>query len=233
MVCDECGFDPALYTASDLEGTLTMAPHVARQVVAGATPEVVERLAPVLSPLASLTEESDVHEVMHRLHQAGRVRASAVPTQRGRVEQVSSSAGGVPKLPIDHADLDAHGITVDAQADRRNHGRPWQAVCLWSVDAIEGLQAEGHPIGFGSAGENLTVSGLDWTSVTPGVRLQVGSALLQVTSYAIPCSKNARWFSDGGFWRLSHERRPGRSRVYALVLSAGSVSPGDAVVLEP
>lgn len=231
MGCDECGFDPALYTSEDLDGTLRMAPHVAAHLLADLVSPVDPTLVSLLAPLAS--EPSDAHEVMHRLHLAGRLRAASVPSQTGRVEQISASRGGVPKLPVDHAVIDAHGLTSDAQSDRRNHGRPWQAVCLWAVAAIEELQSQGHPLGYGSAGENITVSGLDWASVVPGVRLQVGTALLQVTSFAIPCSKNARWFSDEGFWRLSHERRPGRSRVYALVVSGGSVSQGDAVVLEP
>jgi len=33
---------------------------------------------------------------------------------------------------------------------------------------IEALQNEGHPIAFGSTGENLTVSGIDWQRVVPG-----------------------------------------------------------------
>ena len=70
-------------------------------------------------------------------------------------------------------------------------------------------------------------------TVTPGARLAVGDALLQVSAYAIPCAKNAGWFSDGDFQRLSHEVNPAGSRLYASVVREGAVRVGDAVVLEP
>jgi MOSC domain-containing protein YiiM len=97
---------------------------------------------------------------------------------------------------------------------------------------IASLAADGHPIGAGSAGENVTVSGLDWSDVKPGVRLRIGSVLCQVTAYAVPCKQNARWFSDGDFTRIHHSRGP-VSRVYAVVLDPGVIAVGDAVTLEP
>lgn len=203
-----------------------MAPHLAAQTAYG----VDDDLTALLLPLA---EPTDVHDVMHRLHLAGRQVHAATPTATGRVEQLSASGGGVPKLPEASVVFDGNGVVGDSQADRANHGRPWQAVCLWSAEVIEELQAEGHPIGFGSAGENITVRGLDWTTLTPGVRLGVGDALLQVTSYAIPCAKNAQWFSDGYFRRMAHDVSPGKSRLYAAVLRDGTASVRDAVVVEP
>ena len=64
-------------------------------------------------------------------------------------------------------------------------------------------------------------------------RLLVGTALLQVTSYAVPCVKNRGWFSDGEFSRMAQEVRPGQSRLYASVVVEGVVAQGDSVVLEP
>ena len=40
------------------------------------------------------------------------------------------------------------------------------------------------------------------------------------------------WFAGGDFEAMHHERGP-VSRVYATVLTPGSVAVGDAVVLEP
>ena len=48
------------------------------------------------------------------------------------------------------------------------HGGPDQALCLYSLEVIEGLAAEGHSIVPGSAGENVTVRGLDWISGRSG-----------------------------------------------------------------
>lgn len=221
MPCEVCGFRAELWDDQDRERTLLMAPHLAAQVSYPDPPEV------------SVDGLDDVHEVLHLLHVAGRSRHATTPTAAGVVAQLSTSRGGVPKAAVRAASVDGHGLDTDRQADRANHGRPWQAVCLWSAEVIEALQDEGHPIGFGSAGENVTVSGLDWATVTPGLRLLVGPVLLEVTSYAIPCAKNSQWFSDGGFRRMAHDVRPGQSRVYAAVLREGVVSHGDPVVVEP
>ena len=50
-------------------------------------------------------------------------------------------------------------------------GGPLAALCLYSLEVIQALQAEGHSIFPGSVGENITLSHLDWSRVTPGVRL--------------------------------------------------------------
>ncbi len=149
----------------------------------------------------------------------------------GRVHQINVSHGGVPKLGVPEALITASGVSGDRQADLRHHGGPDQAVCLYSLEVIEGLQAEGHPIGPGSAGENLTVVGLDWNQVTPGSRLRVGGALIEVTYPAVPCAKNAQWFSDGKFSRILESRHRGWSRMYARVLEEGRVTVGDSARL--
>lgn len=151
----------------------------------------------------------------------------------GRVHQINTSEGGVPKLPVDMAVVDLSGVVGDMQADRVHHGSPDQALCLFSLEVIEAFQAEGHPIGPGSTGENITVSGLDWSEVSPRRRLTIGEIEIEVTHYATPCSKNARWFIDGRFDRMYVRRHPGESRVYARVLEGGLVRTGDPVALVP
>jgi MOSC domain-containing protein YiiM len=177
-----------------------------------------------------------VHDATHHLIDVGRglQRLGAIPVAgTGRVAQISVSAGGVPKRAVEAARITKRGIEGDRQATRKHHGRPWQALCLWSGDVIERLRAEGHPIEPGSAGENITISGLDWAELRPGVRMRVGDALVETTLYALPCAKNARWFVDGDFGRIEHTRERGVSRLYAWVLVDGDVRTGDAVVVEP
>ncbi len=53
-----------------------------------------------------------------------------------------------------------------------------------------------------------------------------------MSSYAVPCTHNARWFKDGNFEVMHHDRGP-VSRVYATVLEPGSITTGDPAVLEP
>lgn len=150
----------------------------------------------------------------------------------GVVFQINVSRGGVPKTPIEEADVDYRGITRDSQADKRYHGSPGQALCLYAVEKLAELAAEGHHIGPGSTGENITLYGVDWSLITPGRQLRIGDeVLIEVTDYASPCKKNARWFKDGNFNRINHALHPGWSRVYARVLDIGHIKTGDRVVL--
>ena len=91
----------------------------------------------------------------------------------------------------------------------------------------------GHPIEPGLAGENLTVTGIDWASLRPGTQLLAGDVLLEISAWATPCAKNAAWFVDRSFRRMDHELHPGWSRAYAWVREPGTIRPGDAVIVEP
>jgi MOSC domain-containing protein YiiM len=104
---------------------------------------------------------------------------------------------------------------------------------LFSLELIRALQSEGHPIDVGTVGENLTVSGLDWTRVTPGCELRIGPVRLRVTEYATPCRTAGRSFLDGQFMRIAQQVHPGWSRVCARVLTAGVVEAGQPVELVP
>ncbi len=147
----------------------------------------------------------------------------------GRVAQINASGGGVPKTPMERATVNVNGIVGDRQADLEHHGGPDRALCLYSLELIEALQTEGHPITPGSTGENLTVSGLDWDLVVPGTRLRIGQAVAQVTSYTTPCSTIAGSFSDGRSARIHHVGHPGWSRVYARVILGGEIEKSDEV----
>jgi MOSC domain-containing protein YiiM len=149
------------------------------------------------------------------------------------LHQVSVSDGGVPKLPVSEVRITVDGVAGDRQRNREVHGGVDQAVCLFSLEVIEALQAEGHFIKPGSSGENLTVAGLDCPQLTPGGRLRIGDAVvLEIVKYTAPCKYNAQWFTGGDFSRISQKKHPGWSRLYARVLSEGIVRPGDAVTLD-
>jgi len=159
--------------------------------------------------------------------------AAMAPPATPHVFQVSLSDGGVPKRAVDSAMITVRGLTGDRQRNRKYHGGPDRAICLYSLEVIEALRAEGHSIGPGSSGENLTLAGLDWVHLAPGDRLAIGEQVrLELTEYTTPCRLNAQWFTDGEFRRIAQERHPGWSRLYARVLHEGVVKTGDAVVLE-
>lgn len=141
----------------------------------------------------------------------------------------------MPKLPVEMARVTLLGVAGDAHRDNEHHGGPERALCIFAMERIRALQAEGHPIGPGSIGENLTVEGLDWSAVGPGAHLLLGGdVLIEVTRYTSPCANITRSFKDGDYSRVSQKRNPGDSRVYARVLSEGSIRQGDPVrVLSP
>jgi MOSC domain-containing protein YiiM len=177
-----------------------------------------------------------VHQGTHHIRDSGRTLhtlGAGAPNQRGTLVQISSSSGGVPKTPLLMAEVDAGGVVGDRQAERRHHGRPFQALSLWSDEVIAALQDEGHSVYPGAAGENLTVRGIDWTTIRPGVRLRIGEVLAEISAFATPCVKNAQWFSDRDFRRIDHDVSPGLARAYAWVLAGGSIKPGDDVIIEP
>ena len=149
------------------------------------------------------------------------------------VAQINTSPGGVPKLPVDGpVEIGPRGVVGDAQADTKHHGSRDQALCLYSTEVIGQLRAEGHPIEPGFAGENLTISGLDWASLQSGDRLRIGADVVaELTWPASPCAKNAAWFLERNYRRMDYGLHPGFSRWYAKVISGGTVSPGAAVVV--
>ncbi|MDA0266272.1 MAG: MOSC domain-containing protein [Cyanobacteria bacterium] len=151
----------------------------------------------------------------------------------GQIFQISVSPGGVPKTAIAQSTVTATGLAEDQQQTPGIHGGPERAVCLWSLEIIQQLQREGHSaLAPGCAGENVTLTGLDWSWVVPGVKVQLGATvMLQVASYAAPCRKNMHWFSDRRYSRISHKHHPGCSRVYARVLQPGVITAGDAARL--
>jgi MOSC domain-containing protein YiiM len=156
-----------------------------------------------------------------------------MPPSRSYLHQISVSDGGVPKLPVPEGHVTVQGIAGDRQRNRDVHGGPDQAVCLFSLEIIEALQAEGHAIKPGASGENLTIAGLDWSQLKPGDRLRIGEQVrLEIKSYTSPCKYNAQWFAGGNFSRMSQKLHPGWSRLYAKVLVEGVVRPGDPVTVE-
>lgn len=148
----------------------------------------------------------------------------------GAVASINVSAGGVPKRRVTVAKVAVLGLQGDDQNDKVHHGGPERAVCIYSLEKIRSLQAEGHPIDIGTAGENLTVEGIRWEGMMPGVRLRVGgSVVLEITSFTKPCKTIRRSFLGEHFVRVSQKVNPGWSRVYAKVISGGDVNLGDRV----
>ncbi|MGK0276154.1 MAG: MOSC domain-containing protein YiiM [Ilumatobacter sp.] len=160
-------------------------------------------------------------------------RVDRVATHSGSVAQINRSSGGVPKSAVDTATVGWRGIEGDVQKTRLHHGRPWQALCLWSADVIERFASAGHPVTAGGVGENLTLGGIDWAALRAGTVLDVGEVRCQLTAPAVPCSKIAANFTNREISLVDHAINPGSSRWYAAVVRPGVITSGDVVTVSP
>ncbi len=139
----------------------------------------------------------------------------------GHIFQLSVSDGGVPKHAVREAAVGPLGMAGDRQEHTKIHGGPERALCLFAVEVIEKLQAEGHPIYPGSAGDNVTISGLRWATLSEGTQLLLGDEVfVELTRTTTPCSQIAESFSDRDFRRLAV---PGEMRWYCRVLRGGTL----------
>ena len=223
---------PYQFTETDAKRTVGLADEIFDLYGEGRDATVIEHLRP-RQPTGDV--ESDLTAAWSAWTSAGpalRAAGQLPARSEGTVVQLSVSPGGLPKLPVESAEVTWSGMAGDRQATRVHHGRPWQALCIWSAEVIDDFRRRGHPLSPGLAGENITVDGLPWADVRAGVRMRVGEVLCEVSAYTLPCSSNKRWFIDGDFTVMHHERGP-VSRVYATVLEPGRIAVGDAAVLEP
>lgn len=225
--CEQCGFQERRWSRPDVERTLAHADDLIGYVVDGwdAAPSVA--IDTTGDPVRA------VHALMHELDRLAAARRAADPYEpmSGVVAALHASDGGVPKRPIGSAVVDAGGVVGDRQGNRLHHGRPWQALCVFSIDVIDALAAEGHPIRPGSVGENLAIGGVDWGRMRGGLTIEIGEVQLRTSSPAAPCHKIGDSFIDRDWNRIDHASRPGWARWYASVLNGGTVSPGDAVTV--
>lgn len=230
-----------MWSAADVRGTAAaIAPWwallttgVPEDLAASVRPPQIE---PFLAAANRSFGVEEVEAALAALSRVGRELAAsgyATPSQSGRVAGVFVGDGGVPKCSVDGATVTAGGLEGDRQSTRKHHGRPWQALCLWSAEVVETLTSEGHPVFPGACGENLLLERIDWATIRPGARIRVGTVLAEVSLPSIPCKQIRPFFTGAAIRRVDHDRHPGSSRWYACVVRPGHVAVGDAVVVEP
>lgn len=127
--------------------------------------------------------------------------------------------------------LGYEGFRTDEQADRRYHGGPEKAVCVYPVEHYphwrESLGLPDMP--HGAFGENLTLHGWDETQACIGDRYSLGEAEVQVSQPRQPCWKLARR------WQVKdlalQVERTGFTGFYFRVIRHGHVKSGDVLEL--
>ncbi|MDC0257299.1 MOSC domain-containing protein [Crocinitomicaceae bacterium] len=140
---------------------------------------------------------------------------------------------GIFKYPIDDGIvLEKTDVQSDNVVDRKYHGGIDKACYAYSSDYYDRWKPL-HPKldwNFGMFGENLTIEGLDETTLSIGDVFKVGDAIIEVSEPRQPCMKlNVRFNSS---LAVKQFVAFGHSGVYFRVLKEGKVKPGDVFVLE-
>src|SRR5689334_19241525 len=97
---------------------------------------------------------------------------------QGRLIQVNVSDGGMPKLPVLQAMVTANGVEGDRQRNKKYHGGPDRAVCIFSTELYDRLRSLGIDLAPGAVGENFTTAGIDLQKLAKGDRLKVGDCIV-------------------------------------------------------
>jgi MOSC domain-containing protein YiiM len=167
---------------------------------------------------------------------------------QGTVVAVSSSAThGFSKTNASEVVLraglgvqgDAHsGITVQHRSRiARDPAQPnLRQVHLLHAELIDELLSQGHRVGPGDLGENITTRGVDLLALPAGTRLHIGaSAILQITGLRNPCSQLDR-FSAGLMSAVLERGANGalirKAGVMSIVEAGGVVRSGEAIRVE-
>jgi MOSC domain-containing protein YiiM len=117
------------------------------------------------------------------------------------------------------------GLAGDGQADLENHGGIDKAVLAYSAEHYPKWREElGIADMYGGFGENLTLAGIDETSVCIGDVWQCGPVVFEVSQPRQPCWKTSRR------WRIDDLSKrviaTGRSGWYLRVVAEGEIEAG-------
>lgn len=135
---------------------------------------------------------------------------------------------GIFKYPIKEAIfLGLEDVQGDQVVDRRYHGGLNKACYCYSADYYSFWQAKYPNLewNWGMFGENLTIEGLDESSIKIGDVYQVGTAKVEVSQPRHPCFKLGIRFGTQQFLKVfTNSSYPG---LYLRVLEQGEVRVGD------
>jgi MOSC domain-containing protein YiiM len=134
---------------------------------------------------------------------------------------------------------DAHaGVTVQHRSRvARDPSQPnLRQVHLIHTELFEELRQRGFAVAAGRMGENITTQGIDLLGLPTGTRLRLGDeALIEITGLRNPC-KQLETIQRGLMAAVLDRDANGalirKAGVMAIVLTGGTVRPGDAISIE-
>jgi MOSC domain-containing protein YiiM len=147
----------------------------------------------------------------------------------GKIQQINGMETAFGKAPLDGpVFLGALGFAGDHQANKKYHGGPEKAVCVYSADRLPyWTERYGRPLAHPAFGENLTITGLTEETAFIGDIFRIGTAVVQISQPRVPCETIARIHSIADLSQAVRET--GYSGWYLRVLTEGEVRAGDAL----
>ncbi len=162
----------------------------------------------------------------------------------GRLREVEHNGNlvrtGIYKQPVSGAaQVRRLGIVGDEQGDPQNHGGVDMAVYAYSAENYAYWRKEmpGEELPYGKFGENLTITGLDDSTVHIGDLLRIGptgtggrGVTVQVSVMRAPCWKLAMVMGSAEFVKVFLNSY--KLGWYMRVLEEGRIEAGDEVSIE-
>lgn len=132
-----------------------------------------------------------------------------------------SGKKGEQKSPVGYANITEKGLEGDA------HAGDWhRQISLLSEYSIELMRGKGIEIKFGDFAENLTVDGIDLSTVSIGKRIKIGNDVeLEVTQIGKECHESCLIRQTVGDCVMPREG------IFARVITTGTIRVQDKIVL--
>ena len=134
----------------------------------------------------------------------------------------TSEEKGTAKHPVELIELKKrHGIVGDA------HAGDWhRQVSLLATESVDKMRRVFPDIPVGAFAENILTEGLQLSALPVGTKLSVGECLLEITQIGKECHK------DCAIRRQVGDCVMPREGVFAIVLTEGTIRPGDTIRVE-
>ncbi|MEY2363116.1 MOSC domain-containing protein [Lysinibacillus capsici] len=137
---------------------------------------------------------------------------------------------GIEKQRVQEVYLSSQSFEGDDVADKKHHGGPDRAVCLYPAEHyIQWEQELGKTLPVAAFGENLTVTNMLEADVCIGDIYKIGDAVIQVTQGRIPCSTIDRYTEANTLLKRLIET--GYTGFLARVLEEGTICADSTIEL--
>jgi molybdopterin adenylyltransferase len=119
---------------------------------------------------------------------------------------------------------EGYGLMEDAHADCNTH----RQVSLLTTTSIEKMRKLGLDVGCGDFAENLTIEGIELTSLPVGTRVAVGTdIILEISQIGKECHTKCAIYHQVGTCIMPEEG------IFARVIRGGRVKAGDSITILP